>query len=184
MIRTTMTMLAILLASLSMAGEPCKSGPQPNQRPGPYSALVCVGKERGTQHCYICEADDKPIVVIFARSLTEPLGKLVKKVDAAVKDNKTSDMRGWVTFLADDQTKMDPQIVKWAQQHAISVPCAVFEDTVGPPTYLLHKEADVTVILSVKKNVVANFAFRNGELNDTAIAEIAKSIPRIVAKKN
>ena len=183
---TRITALAALLISFPIASaDPCKSGPQPNQRPGPYSALVCVGKERGTQHCYICESADKPIVVIFARSLTEPLGKLVKQVDTAVKDNKASDMRGWITFLADDQTKMDPQIVKWAKEHAISnVPCAVFEDTVGPPTYLLHKEADVTVILSVKKSVVANFAFRNGELNDAAIGEIGKSIPRIVKSAN
>src|SRR5688500_110456 len=119
--------LVILLASRSFAGAPCTSGPPPKPRPGPCSALVCVGKDRGTQHCYICGASDRPIVVSFARSLSERLGKLVKQADNAVKDNKAGDMRGWVTFLADDQTKMDPQIVKWAQQHAISnVPCAVF----------------------------------------------------------
>ena len=50
----------ILFATVSIASiagaDPCKSGPQPSQRPGPYSSLVCVGKERGTQHCYICES--------------------------------------------------------------------------------------------------------------------------------
>ena len=92
-------------------------------------------------------------------------------------------MRSWVTFLADDQTTMDPQVVKWAQKHAITIPCAVFEDTVGPPTYLLAKEADVTVLLSVKQKVVANFAFRAGELNDAAIAEIVQAIPKIVTVK-
>jgi hypothetical protein len=173
----------VLLTAMSVASaDPCKSGPQPNQRPGPYSALVCVGKERGTQHCYICEAADKPIIVVFARTQSEPLGKLVKKIDGAVKEHKAIDLRGWVTFLAEDQTKMDPVIVKWAQQHAIGIPCAVFEDTVGPPTYLLAKEADVTVILSVKQKVVANFAFRAGELDDAAIADIVKTIPSIVKK--
>jgi hypothetical protein len=175
---------ALFVFCYAAAADPCKSGPQPNQRPGPYAALVCVGKERGTQHCYICESADRPIVVVFARTLHAPLGKLVKQLDGAVKEHKTSAMRGWVTFLADDQTKMDPLVVKWAQQHAISnVPCAVFEDTVGPPTYLLAKEADVTVILSVKQKVVANFAFRAGELNDAAIAEVLKAIPKIVAVK-
>ena len=74
--------------------------------------------------------------------------------------------------------------MQWAQKHAVSnVPCAVFEDTVGPPTYLLNKEADVTVLLSVKQKIVANFAFRAGELNDAAIAEIIKSVPKIVTGK-
>ena len=179
--------IAILavLASISIAvADPCKSGPQPNQRPGPYSALVCVGKERGQQHCYICESADRPVIIVFARTLNEPLGKLVKQIDNAVKEHKSAELRGWVTFLAEDQTKMDPLVVKWAKQHAVAIPCAVFEDTVGPPTYLLAKEADVTVVLSVKQKVVANFAFRAGELNDAAIADIVKSIPKIATIKN
>jgi hypothetical protein len=174
-----------LMAGISIAAaDPCKSGPQPNQKPGPYSALVCVGKERGTQHCYICEAEDRPIIVVFARAQSDALGKLVKHFDNAVKDHKAAELRAWVTFLADDQTKLDPQVVQWAQKHAIAnVPCGVFEDTVGPPAYLLNKEADVTVLLSIKKAVVHNFAFRAGELNDAAIAEIAKSIPNIINAK-
>src|ERR1043166_431896 len=168
--------VVILLGSISFAAaDPCKSGPQPNQRPGPFSALVCVGKERGTQHCYICESKDRPVIIVFARNATDVVGKLVKKFDDAVKENKTAELRSWVTFLADDQTKMDPVVVKWAKDHAIAnVPCAVFEDTVGPPAYLIAKEAEVTVVMSVKQKVVANFAYRTGELNDAAIAEIVK----------
>ncbi len=179
------TAFSILLASISLAAaDPCKSGPQADQRPGPYAALVSVGKERGTQHCYICETAARPVVIVFARSLSEPLGKLVSKLDGAVKEHKAAEMRAWVTFLADDQTKLDQQVVKWAQTYALSgVPCAVFEDTVGPPTYLLHKEADVTVLLAVKQKVVANFAFRAGELNDAAIAEIVKTLPKITTAK-
>lgn len=175
---------AILVCTCIAAADPCKSGPQPNQRPGPYSSLVCVGKERGTQHCYICESASKPVIIVFARTLSDPLGKLVKQFDAAVKEHKTAELRSWVTFLADDQTKLDPLVVKWAEKHAISgVPCAVFEDTVGPPTYLIAKDADVTVLLSVKQKVVANFAYRSGELDDAAIAEIVKAIPKIVNAK-
>jgi hypothetical protein len=173
-----------LLACISVAAaDPCKSGPQPNQRTGPYAALVCVGKERGTQHCYVCESAAKPVVIVFARTLNEPVGKLVRKLDESVKREKDADLRSWVTVLADDQTKMDPLVVKWAQQHAIGLPCAVFEDTVGPPAYLLAKEADVTVLLAVKQKVVANFAFRAGELNDAAIADIVQALPKIVPAK-
>src|SRR5438309_4479961 len=95
--------VSLWLAPLALPDEPCKSGPQPNQRPGPYSSLVAVGKERGTQHCYICEAADKPVVIVFARTLSDPLGKLVHKLDKALADHKKAELSGWVTFLADDQ---------------------------------------------------------------------------------
>jgi hypothetical protein len=181
--------LLFSLGSLCLCGsisadDPCRSGPRPNQRPGPYASLVCTGPNRGQQHCFICETADKPSVIVFARTLTEPLGKLVKKVDDAVTEHKTADLRAWVTFLAEDQTKMDRQVVAWGQKHAVrNVPLAVFEDVVGPPTYLLARDADVTVLLSVKQKVVANFAFRAGELNDAAIAEIVRTVPRIVSTK-
>ena len=178
-----LAIFAFLTCISIAAADPCKSGLQPNQRPGPYSALVCVGKERGTQHCYICEAENRPLVIIFARTPSDSLGKLVKQLDGAVKKNKTAELRSWVTFLAADQTKMDPAIVRWAQKHAIGLPCAVFEDKVGPPTYRLADEADVTVLLSVNRKVVVNFAFRADELNDAAIAEIVKAVPKIVNVK-
>ena len=66
---------------LAVADEPCKSGLQPTQRPGPYSSLIAVGPQRGQQHCYICEAEDRPVVIVFARSLSEPLGKLVQGIE-------------------------------------------------------------------------------------------------------
>jgi hypothetical protein len=48
---------------------------------------------------------------------------------------------------------------------------------------LLARDADVTVLLSVQQKVVANFAFRAGELNDDAIGEIVKAISKIVNAK-
>jgi hypothetical protein len=108
----------------------------------------------------------------------------VHRIDKAVADNKVADMRGWVTFLAEDQTALDPKVVQWSQKHAIrNVPLGIFEDIVGPPTYLLARDADVTVLFSVKQRVVANFAFRAGELNDAAIDGILKAVPKIAAEK-
>lgn len=184
MLRLVALAVVILSAVSGAADDPCKSGPQPNQRPGPYSALVSVGSQRGTQHCFICEAADRPIMIVFARTLSDPLGKLVHRMDKLMNDHKVAELQTWVTFLADDQTAFDRQVVPWGQKHATGkVPMAVFEDVVGPPTYLLHREADVTVLLSVKQKVVANFAYRKGELNDAAIDQIAKTVPKITALK-
>ena len=177
--------LAFLGSVLNLAaGDACHSGLQPGQRPGPYAAVQATGPQRGQSSCYICETADKPAIVVFARSLTDPLAKLTLQIDKAVADHKSAGLRAWVTFLNDDQPSFDAKVVKWSQEHAIRrVPLGVFEDAGGPPSYRLAREADVTVLLFVKQQVVANFAFRAGELNDERIGEIMKALPGIVGKK-
>jgi hypothetical protein len=156
----------------------------PGQRPGPYSAVISTGPQRGQSYCYICETADRPAVVIFARTLSDPLGKLVQQLDKAVADNKKSDLRAWVTFLNEDQIGSDAKVVDWGRNHAIRfIPLGVFEDTGGPPSYCLARDADVTVLLFVKQKVVANYAFRAGELSDDKTGEVVKALSRILGKK-
>jgi hypothetical protein len=184
MARTACVVAMIAMAGIAgLAAEPVVSGLKPGQRPGPYSSLVSVGTERGQPHCFICATADRPAVIVFARTLSDPLGKLARGIDKALADHKDAELRAWVTFLSEDQTALDPKVVEWSKKHALrGVPLSVFEDVVGPPTYRLSRDADVTVLLSVKQKVVRNFAFRTGELNDERIAEILKTIPQITKK--
>ena len=166
------------------AGEPCASGLQCGQRPGPYAFVIATGQNRGQSFCYICETAEKPAVLIFARRLSDPLGKLAAQLDKSIADHKSADMRGWITFLSDDQPSLDPQVVRWGQKHALrNVPLGVFEDAGGPPSYRLNRDADVTVLFFVKQKVVANHAFRDAELTEERIAEVMKSLPKIVGEK-
>jgi len=180
----SLALCSLCLRGESFSGEPCTSGPQPGQRCGPYAALIATGPERGQSFCYVCQTGDKPAVVVFAHMLTEPLGKLVAQLDKAMAEHQKADLRVWVTFLSDHQLELDPQVVKWSQQYAIRrVPLGIFEDPLGPPSYRLSKDADVTVLLFVKQKVVGNFAFRSGELNDDKIKEVMNALPRIIDKK-
>jgi len=174
-------LLLLLFPAFADAAEPCVSGIPVGGRPGPYSFLVATGPQRGQQTCFICEQDDKPTAVIFARTLSEPLGKLVVKLDAEVPKRKDAGFKVWVTQLA---AKADlDALAKWAKTSAIkNAPVGAFEDVDGPPAYKLDESADVTVLLFAKKKVVANFAFRTGELTDDAIAGIAKELPKLFAK--
>jgi hypothetical protein len=166
------------------AEDPCVSGLKVGQKPGPYSFVVATGPERGQSTCYVCETADRPAVVVFARTLSEPLGNLVAKLDKAVGDNKKADLRGWVTFLSNDQLALDPQVVEWSKKHAIRrMPLGVFESETGPPSYRLARDADVTILLFVKQKVAANFAFRAGELNEKRTSEVIEALPRIVEEK-
>lgn len=166
------------------AGPALASGLAPGQRPGPYSSLVAVGSQRGQLHCFICETENRPAAIVFARTLSEPLGKLARQLDQAVLANKGADLRGWITVLHDDHTAVDAEAKEWARKHAVrSLPVGVYEDAGGPPTYRLGREADVTVLLFVNQKVVRNFAFRAGELTDERIAEMVKTLPEILPQK-
>jgi hypothetical protein len=181
--RSIAVLFAVLAAFLPSvyAAEPCTSGLTVGQKPGPYSSIVSVGAERGQSHCYICDTADHPAVVVFARRLSDPLGKLVAGLDKAVADDKAADLRAWVTFLSDDQTTLDPQITAWSKKYAVrGVPLGVFENVDGPPSYRLNRDAEVTVLLFVNRKVTANFAFREGELTESRVADILKALPGIL----
>ena len=165
------------------ADNPCVSGVGVGGKPGPYTFHVATGPQRGQLTCYVCETEQRPAVVVFARSMSDPLARLVKGLDKALDEHKGQELRAWVTFLSDDQTSLDPKVVKWADKHALRrVPLGVFEDVVGPPAYKLAKDADVTVLLYVKQKVVGNFAFRAGELTDARADEVLKELPKVVGK--
>jgi hypothetical protein len=166
------------------ADLPCVSGVPVGERPRPYTFHVSTGPQRGQGlTCYICETADKPAIIVFARTMTDPLGKLLQGLDKSIVTNKASELRAWTTFLAEDPLKLDPQLVEWGKKQAlVNVPLGAFAGVDGPPTYKLAREADVTVLLFVKQKVVANFAFRNGELTEAKVADVLKAVPQLVGK--
>ena len=176
--------LALTLPLPLRAEDPCVSGVPVGKRPGPYSFLVATGKERGQQTCYICEQHEgnKPAAVVFARSTTDQLGRLLGKLESAGASRKESGYKVWMTQLA-DKADLDA-LANWAQKQGLkTVPVGAYEDADGPPSYKLHKDADVTVLLFTKQKVIANFAFRAGELTDKRINEVVKVVPRLFEKK-
>jgi hypothetical protein len=174
-------MLAVILALVGTSPArdraPCVSGLKVGQRPGPYSSIVVLGEQRGQSHCFVCETGDRPAVIVFARRLSDDLGRLVAALDQAVLDQSSQELRAWVTFLAETEAGLAPQILHWGKKHAIRrTALAVFEDPAGPPSYRLGRDADVTILLSVRQKVVRNFAFRDGELTGPRIAEVLQVV--------
>jgi hypothetical protein len=178
----SLTIAVTFLVAPVVAKDPCVSGPQVGQRPGPYSFLVASGPERGQPTCYVCSTADKPAVIVFARSLSDPLAQLLVKCDEAIAKQPKDAMIGWMTVLGEKSVGLD-ELGKWAKQKGLkAVPVGVFDDPVGPPSYKLAEDADVTVILFVEKKVVANFAFRPGELDDPAVRRVAEEFSRLARK--
>jgi hypothetical protein len=178
--------LLILLSSLcplclcgeSPAEDPCVSGLPAGQRPGPYAFEIVTGPQRGQSCCYICETGDKPAAVVFARGLTGPLGRLAAGLDKAATDGQPAGFRTWLTLLAPAAGE-DARLVEWGQKYALRMPLGTFADADGPPAYRLNRAADVTVLLFVKKKVVANFAFRAGELTEAKADDVVAALKKL-----
>ena len=135
---------------------------------------VVTGPKRGVLHCFICETADKPAVIIFAHALrlARQVGRRHRQGDGPLQGPPQLDH-----FPALRPRRLRPQARGVARKHAIAnVPLAVVEDLAGPPGYTINKDADVTVLLSVKQKVVANFAFRAGDLTDARVDEILKAM--------
>jgi hypothetical protein len=185
MSRTGLAFLAacVVTTGPSAGKDPCVSGPQVGQRPGPYSFLVATGPERGQPTCYVCETAEKPGVIVFARSVSEPLGKLLAACDEAVAARPKDAMRAWATVLGEKTIGLD-DLGRWATKSGLkAVPVGVFDDPVGPPSYKLADDANFTVVAFENRKVIANFAFRPGELDDAAVKRVAVQLTRLGGKK-
>jgi hypothetical protein len=174
---------ACAIAAPTGAKSPCVSGPQVGQRPGPYSFLVATGPERGQPTCYVCETAEKPGVIVFARSVSDGLAGLLTVCDRAVADRPKDAMRAWMTVLGEKTIGLD-ELGRWATKTGLkAVPVGVFDDPVGPPSYKLADDADVTVVLFENRKVIANFAFRAGELDQDAIRQLNDQLTNLGGKK-
>ena len=153
----------VLFLAPSRSAETCRSGLEPGQRPGPYAAVISTGPQRGQSYCYICDTGDRPAVVIFARSLSDALGKLCQQLDQAVTEHKKAELRAWVSFLSEDQIHLDPRVVQWSKRFACAASRWGFSKMpAGRRVIAWSPDADLTVLLFVNQKVVANFAFRKG----------------------
>lgn len=176
-----MLKLIVLMVTLQVPGQEL-SGLAPGERPGPYSFVVSQGEKRGQLHCFVCEAEDRVMAIVFARDTTPQTGKLAARLDEVLVANPQGKPSGWVTLLAADGTGVDAKAVKWAQTHKLrAMAVGYFEDTVGPPSYRLGTDAGVTVFLAKDKKVVHRYVFGAAGPDDAAISRIGNELTALVA---
>jgi hypothetical protein len=108
---------------------------------------------------------------------------LVKKIDAATVKNQKCDLRSWAIFLS-DQEGLDKKLKNFAENDKIKKTALAIDNPAGPPSYKIAKDADVTVLLYVRKRVRANFAFKKGQLTEQEINKIVADLPKILPEKS
>jgi hypothetical protein len=182
-----LTLVFVLCCQVGTAEKAnLKSGPQVGDNlPGPFHSLVAhsgepdlVGKKIDFSERY----GQSPVVLVFAREMTNPLTSLVKKLDAEVAERKSAKLGAIVVILSDDDA-LETSLNDYGKKQAIKhVNLAIMEPD-GPKPYKVSKEADVTVVLYKRRKVEANHAFKKGELNEKGVEKILADLPKITSDK-
>lgn len=167
------------------ASDGLKSGPQCGDSLGAFYVTKVAGAEddgvaEGKNLCYRCRNGARPQVIVFTRSTDAKVMKLVKRLDKAVADNESGQLRVFVNVLGEDKEDLSDTCKKLAADtQAKNVPFVVpneFEN--GPDNYGINAKADVTVLLASDLGVKATHAFASTK--DLKIAAVMKDLNKIL----
>jgi hypothetical protein len=178
----------LFCGSAVVADEELKSGPRAGRSLplGTFNPLNVTNAElprcAGTRSDYTEQHGANPVVLIFARKLSDPLTTLTRKLDREVARNRKAKLRAVVVVLSDDEG-MEEKLEALAREEEIrNVSLAVMEPA-GPKHFKLSPAAEVTVVVYRVRKVEANHAFRPGQFDEKAVKAILGNVPRIVARR-
>src|SRR5437667_11270417 len=108
-----------LVAGLAVAAEALKSGPQVGEDvPGPFHPLNVTGEDAGKKACLYCKNGNNPVAMVFAREISAPLTKLIKKIDTCTEKHSDCKMGSFVVFLSDEE-KLAEQLKDVAKKEGL-----------------------------------------------------------------
>ena len=173
----------MVTADDAAAKNDVKSGPQCGDKVGAFYVTKVAGAEddgvaEGKNLCYRCRNGSRPQVMVFTRSTSPKVAELVRKLDGAVADNESSQLRVFVNLLGEDKEDLADQAKKFAaHSKATHIPFVVpneFEN--GPDNYGINAKADVTVTLANESKVEATYAVAKAENLDvdSILGDLAK----------
>lgn len=173
--------LAIVAQSMN-AGEGLKSGPQvgENGRPKAFFPLNINGPTPDEKQCLVCRNGNNPVAMIFARDPSNKvLVELISKLDAETVKNADKKMGSFAIFCSDSES-LGTTLKDVAKSNKLKAFVLAIDDVKGPEPYKIAKDADVTVVLYTKSKVVANYAFRKGEMKSSDVEKIVADVAKIV----
>jgi hypothetical protein len=168
-----------LMACGSLAADALKSGPQVGESVDAFEPRNVTGPFAPDEHCLVCWTASKPGVMILARHPGDALTSLVKKVDAANKEQGDK-LRSFAIFL-EDEKGLDTKLKELAAKEKIEKTVLAIDNPKDSCADNVPKDAEVTVVLFVKHKVKVNRAYRKGELTTDEVEKVVKDLPKILA---
>lgn len=153
-----------------------KSGPQLGESVASFYVRTVTGPLKGKSVCYVCRNADRPVAMVFFREVTPELKTLLKGIDRLVDAHRAEGLRSFAVFTARESKDLLPTLQTLAFDEKLELPLAISASGESPAGYDLAADATVTVILYRDQKVVANFAYRKGELTAAEIRRVCDSV--------
>jgi hypothetical protein len=173
--------LVIVRAGSADSNPSLKSGPQVGEvaRPKPFLPLNINGPTPNEKQCLVCRNGNNPVAMVFCRDTNDTLVKLFKELDAETVKNADKKMGSFAVFCNDSES-LEGKLKDLAKNANLKAFTLAIDTPAGPAPYNIAKDADVTVVLYTKSKVIANFAFKKGELKDSDVQKIVADVSKIV----
>jgi len=161
------------------AGADLESGPAPGKAVPSFTPLNVTGPAAGDFACPVRRFGAAPVAAVFARDLTPAVAGLVKKIEAAAVAHRDDRLGGFAVVLSDDPA-VEGKLRQLADDERLRHVILARDTQDGPNGYDIDPDAQVTVVLYVRKKVVKTFAFEAGKLDDKAAAKVLAAVREIL----
>lgn len=176
-------LVIVLVVGVTAGAEVIQSGPKVGDEiTETFEPVNITGADAGRKTCILCEYAESPVVLVFARDVSEPLTRLIKRLDAASAQHKASSLGTCVVFLSSEEG-LPRQVKQVADREKIRLTALRTYKPEGPKGYNVAKEADISVILFTDRVVKATHAFKKGEMKDKDIDLILADVVKILPSK-
>lgn len=162
---------------------PLRSSLQPGDKISTiFEPLNINGPNANEPHCLVCENGLSPVVMIVACEVSEPLEKLLAKVDAATVVAEKYELGSFAVVLGSGD-EVEARLKRIADDRALKKLVLAIDEPKSLRDYRLADAAEITVLLYVGHIVKANHSFRKGELTDAAVEKLLADLPKILIEK-
>jgi hypothetical protein len=182
---------------------PLKAG---NNLPGPFHPYNVTGPHKEHFHCLISEHGLDPMVMIFSKNVdfSEPLPKLVKRLDTAIENNPNTRLGAFVVFVPDDlpdvvgsndkepeassknddtRLELAKKIDSFSSDNKLKHVVLCLDTKSDVAKFGLGDENLITVVLYTKLKVVALYGLPKSEFTDEAVEKIMADVAEKLGAK-
>ncbi|HZV03611.1 MAG TPA: hypothetical protein VE999_00845 [Gemmataceae bacterium] len=170
-----------------------------NNLPGPFHPYNVTGPNKQRFHCLVSEHGLEPMVLIFYKNVdfSNPLPDLLKRLDAAIEKNPSTQLGAFVVFLPDDlpdvvgsneknadtnnknddaRLELEKKIEGAGADMKLKHVVLSLDTKSDVAKYGLSEENLVTVVLYTKLKIVAVHALPKSDFTDAAVEKIMTDV--------
>jgi hypothetical protein len=185
-IHAAAAILAFQVFAAAAHAEPVRSGPQAGEQvPGAFKPLNVNGPEAGQKACLYCRYGPRPVVMIFARQVTPALLSLIQRLETvtAASTAGAEESLGSCVIVCSDSENVPGQLAGLAKQMQLKHLVLAVSKAAGPASYNLNPEAELTILLYRRAQVLANYSFRAGEFTAQYVEPVVAAVGQMLAAR-